>query len=278
MKVAIIGTGRVGATTAFCLAGNEKIDKIVLINRTKEIAEGLKMDLMGTFPESAERIVSGDFSDANDVDVILITCGVSGAPQSMGLFDVNKEIIESVMQKIKPKKEASLILTATPIDEIALVGLKLSGLVENKVIGFGGQLDVNRLKYLIYNDTGDFSKELSIRFIGTHGAEGIPVFEENVSDRNDIANKSKNFYKTFLSKSKFSTFAVGSELAKLVDALIKDEEIVMDISYYDSDKGFFITWPCVVNKDGVKGPVDLKLSDEEKEELDELIKKKLEKD
>ena len=42
MKIAIIGTGRVGCTIAFCLTGNEKIKELFLINRTRKNAEGLK--------------------------------------------------------------------------------------------------------------------------------------------------------------------------------------------------------------------------------------------
>ena len=43
MKVTIIGTGRVGSTLGFLLAGNDKIDQLVLVNRTKKKANALKM-------------------------------------------------------------------------------------------------------------------------------------------------------------------------------------------------------------------------------------------
>ena len=269
MKVAIIGTGRVGGTLALLLANNPKIDKLILINRTKETAEGLKMGLMGTFPETAPKVLIGEYKDAKEADIIFITCGVFGVPEGTNLFDVNKKILEEVFNGWKPKKDAKLAVIPTPVDEIVLIALKLSGLDPKNVIGFGGQLDVNRLKYLIYRDTGNLPKEAY--FVGVHGAAGIPIFRDKVSNRQQIAEDSKNYFKKFLSKLKISTHATSAELAKLFEALTNEEYTILDISYFDKNRKLFITWPCKVNRKGIKDIIDLKLSREEREEFDKLI-------
>ncbi len=272
MKVAIIGTGRVGSTTAFLLVENEKIDKLVLIDRTKDDAEGLKMDMMGTFSNFGDKLIIGDYEDADNADIILITCGSFGAPKGSNLLAVNKPIIEELFTKIKPKKEAKLVIITTPVDKTALIAYKLSGLDKNNVIGFGGQLDVNRLKYLIYSDKKDFSKNIDVHYVGEHGGRGIPIFREEVSNRNKIIEKTRKYFSLYLAKIDASTYGTAKELTKLVESLLGRER-VLDVSYYDEKYGTFITWPCVVNENGVKEPIKLDLTDEEKKEFEQLAKK-----
>ena len=275
MNVAIIGTGRVGATLAFCLANNKKIDKLFLINRSKETVQGLKYDLMGTFPERGGSIIIGDYKNANDADIIVITCGVSGAPSGTQLFDTNKKIVENILTEIKPKKSTKIIVISTPVDEIAKIVYELSGLDKKQIIGFGGQLDVNRLKYLIYKNNDNFSTKIKVNFVGVHGAQGVPLFDEAlIRNKDQITETSKNYYKKYLAESKFSTFSVASELAKLVNSLMTDKENILTVSYYDEKNGLFVTWPCIINKNGVKRPVKIELTETEKIELDELIKKR----
>src|SRR3989338_4814140 len=269
MKVAIIGTGRVGGTLALLLVSNSKIDKLLLINRTRETSEGMKLSLMGTCPESAPRIFVGEYRDAEEGDIIFITCGVFGVPEGTRLFDVNKKMIEEVFNGWKPKKHAKIVVITTPVDEIALAVLKVSGLDSKNVIGFGGQLDVNRLKYLIYKDTGRLPK--NVHFVGVHGAAGIPIFRDKVQNRNQIIEDSKNYFKKYLSKLKRSTHSTSAELAKLFEALSKEEETVLDISYFDKDKKLFITWPCEVNREGIEGQLKINLSKKEHDELEKLI-------
>ncbi|MCK5233368.1 MAG: hypothetical protein KAJ91_00980 [Candidatus Aenigmarchaeota archaeon] len=272
MKIAIIGTGRVGSTTAFCLANHTKITELLLINRNQKNAIGLKSDIVGTYPEHGDKIKVGNFPDANDADIILITCGSFGAPAGSSLWDVSKPIIESIFSKIHPKKDSKIVVIMTPCDRAAHLICKLSGLDPKNIIGFGGQLDVNRLKYMLFSETNNFSKKIDANFIGEHGKRGIPVFMEPVPDREKIVEHTKNYFGTYLAEYKASTYGTGKELAKLTEALMSEKDTVLTASYYEPKYGLFVTWPCSINKDGVKEPLDLKLNEEEQSEFDNLIK------
>lgn len=272
IKLAIIGIGRVGSATAFCLADNEKIKELLLIDKTKKNADGFKSDLIATFPNMGDKIKVADYEDANDANIILITCGQFGAPAGTSLWDVNKPIIEDLFTKIKPKKDSKVVIITTPSDRTAYLALKLSGLDEKNVIGFGGQLDVNRLKYLIFSDTNDFSKDIDVNFIGEHGKRGIPIFKETVSDREKIIEHCKNYFGIYLTDYNASTYGTARELAKLAEALMLEKETVLNISYYDSSHGIFITSPCSINKDGVKNPIKIDLDDEETKKFNELVR------
>ncbi|MDP3765542.1 MAG: hypothetical protein Q8R04_03445 [Nanoarchaeota archaeon] len=269
-KVSIIGTGRVGGTTAFSLAENDNISQLLLINKTKTKAEGLRADLMATFPEKGSKIIIGDHQDANDADIILITCGQFGAPSGSSLWDVNKPIIEDIFSKVKPKQDAKVVIITTPCDRTAKLVLKITGLPENQVIGFGGQLDVNRLKYLIHSDMNDFSKDIDAYFVGEHGKRGIAIFDEAVSDKKKIIENTRNFFGLYLADYGASTFGTANELAKLTEALLSKNKTNLCVSYYDTSHEIFVTWPCDVNRNGVV-PVDIALGDD-KVKFEELIK------
>ena len=57
VKVAIIGLGKVGSCLAFCLS--EENFELLLAGRSMQKAEGIKMDLMGAFPETGGRMRPG---------------------------------------------------------------------------------------------------------------------------------------------------------------------------------------------------------------------------
>jgi len=271
MKIAIIGTGRVGSTTAFCLAQKNNFDELVLINRTKEKTQNLKMELMSSFPGLGNKIKSGDYKDANDADIVLISCGVYGAPKGQNLCDVNGPMIEEIMSKLNLKKESKLIVITTPVDRTVLVALKKSGLPNNQVIGFGGQLDVKRLKWVICNAIGNFENDFEAHYIGEHGNRGIPVFDVNVPNKEGVAKQSKGFFMQHISGSGIAYYAPAREISILIDALTKEQETVLDVSYYNEKEQIFITWPCKINKDGIKEAIELNLSEEQKKEFDGLI-------
>ncbi len=269
-KIAIIGIGRVGSTTAFCLQIKLPTNALTLIDRNLAKAEGLKFDLIGSFPQNADKIQVGKYENANDADIIVITAGAFGAPSGSSLWTLNKPIIVDIFSKIKPKKSCKIIIITTPCDRTVHLAQNLTGLDSGNFIGFGGQLDVNRLKYLISNDRKNFSKTIDATFIGEHGKRGIPVFSEPVSNKNKIINDTRNFFSTYLSEYNASTYGTASEICTLVEALLSAQGEVLTVSYYEPKHGIFVTWPCRVNKSGIK-PIELELSSEEQKELAILI-------
>ena len=81
-RVAIIGAGAVGATTAYALLISGTPAEIVLINRDRKLAEGHVHDLRDAALFShTTLIVAGDFSDCNCAGVIIITAGVHQQPE-----------------------------------------------------------------------------------------------------------------------------------------------------------------------------------------------------
>ena len=75
-KVAIVGMGNVGASCAFALMQKKLYSEMVLINRSRDKAEGEAMDLSDGLPYvGSMKIYAGDYEDAADASLIVITSG-----------------------------------------------------------------------------------------------------------------------------------------------------------------------------------------------------------
>lgn len=80
-KITVIGAGSVGATIAYTLSNEDIATEIVLIDINKQKAEGEVMDIIqGTCFRDPISIKSGDYEDAKDSNIVIITSGVARKP------------------------------------------------------------------------------------------------------------------------------------------------------------------------------------------------------
>ena len=80
-KITVIGAGSVGSTIAYTLSTEDIASEIVLIDINKKKADGEVMDIIqGTSFRDPISIVSGDYSDAKDSDIVIITSGIARKP------------------------------------------------------------------------------------------------------------------------------------------------------------------------------------------------------
>ena len=80
-KITIIGAGSVGATIAYRLAHEEMASEIVLVDINRQKAEGEALDIIqGTAFRTPISVVAGDYPDAKDSDIVIITSGIARKP------------------------------------------------------------------------------------------------------------------------------------------------------------------------------------------------------
>ena len=73
-KITIIGAGSVGSTIAYTLSSQDIASEIVLIDINKKKAEGEVLDIIqGTCFRDPISIIAGDYEDARDSDIVIIT-------------------------------------------------------------------------------------------------------------------------------------------------------------------------------------------------------------
>ena len=179
-KIAIIGAGFVGASTAFSIATSGIASEMVLIDVNVEKAIGEVMDLNhGLSFLSPLDLKAGDYSDVKDADVIIITAGAARKPGEtrLDLAKKNSDIMRSIVPQIMEFYNGGILLVVSnPVDVLTYLVQKMSGLPASKVIGSGTVLDSARFRYLISQHCKVDIRNIHGYIIGEHGDSEVPVW------------------------------------------------------------------------------------------------------
>jgi malate dehydrogenase len=186
-KVAVIGAGFYGSTTAQRLAEYDIFDEVVLTDIRDGWAEGLALDLNESRPvEGFETKVTGKTTGPNgegyDVitgaGVVVITAGLPRKPgmSRMDLIEVNAKIVRQVVENVaKHAPEAVLIVVSNPLDEMTALAAKVSGFPPSRVLGQAGMLDTARFSYFVAEKLGVPTSSVTTLTLGSHGDTMVPV-------------------------------------------------------------------------------------------------------
>ena len=102
-KITIIGAGSVGSTIAYTLSNEDIASEIVLIDINKKKVEGEVMDIaQGTCFRDPVSIIAGEYEDAKDSDIVIITSGIARKPGQtrIELTQTNVNILKSITPEI----------------------------------------------------------------------------------------------------------------------------------------------------------------------------------
>ena len=120
-KVAIVGCGFVGSTTAFSLITQGICDEVLMIDINTERAYGEVLDLKDSieYLNRNVRIKQGSYEDCGDMDIIVIT---AGAPPKQGqsrldTLELTAKICKSIVDPImKSGFDGIFIAVSNPVD------------------------------------------------------------------------------------------------------------------------------------------------------------------
>ncbi len=294
-KITIIGAGQVGSTVAFALTLKEIASEIVLIDIDKDRAMGEAMDIrQGTPFVSPVYIHDGDYSDAKDSDIVVLTSGVARKPGQtrLDLAQTNVNITKSIIPEItKAAPDALYVVVANPVDILTYQFVKYSGIPANRIFGTGTMLDTARFRARIaetykvaqenvhgyvFGEHGDSSfVPWSLANIGSIPVDSYPSSFEggnlpsfNKDDVEDYIRKSGGI---IIKAKKATNYAIGVTTAHLCEALTYDTDSVLTIStmlngeYGISDVCLSI--PAVIGRNGITGRLVPPLLDTEVESL-----------
>ena len=293
MKVTIIGAGSVGSTIAFTLATTGTSSDIVLIDVNEEKAKGEAMDILQGSPFfGSMSIIAGDYPDAADSDIVIITSGIPRrAGQSrLELAQTNVNIMKDIASKItKYAPKAVYIIVSNPVDVMTYAFHKFSGIPENQIIGSGTILDTSRLRARLAEIYDISQSNVHAYVFGEHGDSSFVTWSlANISNvpidqyKERIHNSVKGFPKLnreevedFVKKSggivisrKGATYyAIAVSVAFIVKTIISGMDTTMTVSTmmhgeYGIDDVCLSTL-AIVGKNGIVGNVETPLNDEE---------------
>ena len=152
-KIAIIGSGFVGASTAFAMSLNQMVNEMVLIDVNKEKSIGEAMDIShGLSFLGQMSVYGGDYSDCSNCDAIIITAGCNRKPGETRIdlakknVTIVKEIVGNVM---KYYTRGVILVVSNPVDILTYKISQWSGLPDGRVFGTGTVLDSSRFRFLL---------------------------------------------------------------------------------------------------------------------------------
>jgi L-lactate dehydrogenase len=289
-RVALIGTGFVGSSYAFALLNQGITEELILIDLNKEKAEGDAMDLNHGLPFSPSRtkIWYGSYQDCGEADLIVITAGANQKPGEtrLDLVEKNTRIFKGIVEEIMASGFDGIFLVATnPVDILTYAVWKFSGLPKERVIGSGTILDTARFRFLLGDYFDVDTRNVHAYIIGEHGDTELPVWSHADIAGTSISEWSKNkpgFNQTdldqiflnvrdaayhIIERKGATYYGIAMGLVRLTKAILQNENSVLTVSaYLDGEYGqndIYIGVPAVVNRDGVRQVVELKLNDEE---------------
>ena len=172
-KITIIGAGSVGATIADTLATQDIASEIVLIDINKQKVEGEVLDIaQGTCFRDPIAITAGEYADAKDSDIVIITSGIARKPGQtrIELTQTNVDILKSITPEIVAAAPNALyVIVSNPVDIMTYVFTKISGLPENQIVGSGTLLDTARLRCGLSEHFKVAQKNIHAYVFGEHG-------------------------------------------------------------------------------------------------------------
>ena len=302
-KVTIIGAGNVGATIAYALAIEGVANEILIIDIRKDKADGEAMDIAQGSPffPGAPRIYSGDYADAVDSDIVIITSGVARKPGQtrLELAQTNVNIMKSVAEQIsRYAPNAIYVVVANPVDVMTYALHKFTNIPEKHIIGSGTILDTARLRSRL-SDIFDVSQQnVHAHIFGEHGdssfvpwsiatLSSVPLEDYRAAlegTENAVApldhNEIEEFVRTSgaqIIKNKGATFyAVAISAVHICKCIFSGNETTLTVSammhgeYGIEDVCLSVL--ALVGEDGIKTTVPVKLTDEEVAKLQNSAK------
>lgn len=289
-KVAVIGCGFVGSSSAFALMQSGLFSEMVLIDADTKRAEGEAMDIShGISFARPMQIYAGNYDDITDAAIIVITAGANQKPDEtrLDLIKKNAAIMKSIVGEIKKRDFGGILLiVSNPVDILTLIALKESGYPSNRVIGSGTVLDTGRFKYLLGEHLDVDSRSVHAFIIGEHGDSELAAWSNarigglKVNDFCELRghfNHEQSMKKIFenvrnsayeIIKRKHATYyGIAMAVKRICEAIVRNEKSILPVSSLMTGEyglnDVVLSIPAVVDETGVQKVIPIELNDEE---------------
>lgn len=294
MKVTVVGAGAVGASCAEYIAIKDFASEVVLLDIKEGFAEGKAMDLMQTASlngfDTKITGVTNDYSKTANSDVCVITSGIPRKPGMTReeLIGINAGIVKEVSSNLeKHSPNTIIIVVSNPMDTMAYLVHKTSGLPKNRIIGMGGALDSARFKYRLAEALEAPISDIDGMVIGGHSDTGmvpltrlatrnsIPVTEFISEERLNQVKEDTKVGGATLTKllGTSAWYAPGAAVSAMVQAIACDQKkmfpcsVLLEGEYGMNDISIGV--PVILGKNGIEKIVEIELSDAERTHITE---------
>ena len=284
-KIVIIGCGNVGLSYLKKLCMLDMSLDISLIDIDEDRLEGEILDLEHSlvYRNSNIKIKFGSYSDCDDADIIVITTGViQSTNDRMSDLEKANEIIIDIANNLRKTNFKGIYLVATnPLDVMTELVSHYTDHPYNKVIGTGCMLDTARLKSLISKKIKVKANDINVYVLGEHGNSQFVAWNnaniglENLNrflsldEKEELEDKTRHMGSIIVKHKGYTSEGVASCLLELTLCIINDLKKVYSVSNYNTTYDVYLSTPCIIGRNGIEKVINIKLTDEEEEKLEE---------
>lgn len=294
-KVAIIGSGLVGSSTAFSLITQGVCDEVLMVDINAEKASGEVRDLRNSirFLGRNVRVKAGTYTDCGDADIVAIT---AGAPPKAGqtrldTLDISAKIAKSIVEPVmKSGFDGIFVVVSNPVDMLAHLVYKLSGLPKNQIIGSGTSVDSARLQNFLADLVDVDPRSVYAYALGEHG-DSLMVpwstvtiagksFTDIIADNAELVGDvdlDEIVYKTtqegweIYNRKGTTYYGIASACVGIIKAVLYDENSIIPVSTLLEGEygqtGIFAGVPAVLNRSGVFDILEIHMTATEEEKF-----------
>lgn len=274
-RVAIIGAGHVGSTSAYALMLRALVSEIVLIDSNRGLAEAEAADI--TDANALARpahIWAGSYTDAATAAIAIITAGAAthGNESRLSVLARSAAIVTTCVDSLMHAGFAGTILVAAnPVDLMAQVAFRKSGLPAGRVIGTGTLLDTSRLHQALAAKLDIAPGAVAGLVLGEHGDSevaafstvrigGLPLDEfaepARQLDHDAVARDVREAGYLIVSGKGYTSFGIATAVVRICEAILRDERAILPVSTPMAGEfgieGVFLSLPCVIGAGGVE--------------------------
>jgi len=286
-KISIIGAGMTGSSAAVWLAERELAD-VVLVDVVEGMPQGKGLDLLEAMPiigKDSNVVGTNDYADTKGSDIVIITAGVARKPGMSrdDLLTINAGIVgTAATESLKYSPDAIFIVLTNPLDTMAYLTMKKTGLPRERVIGQAGILDSARMRAFVALETGVSVENIQCYVLGGHGDEmvpltrhsniaGVPLKEYIPADKLEaIVNRTRKGGGEIVNLLKTGSAYYAPSLAcvQMAEAILKDKNLIVPCAMYMNGEyglnDMYFGVPVQLGAGGMKRIVEYKFDADEK--------------
>ncbi|MEP6933247.1 MAG: L-lactate dehydrogenase [Nitrospirota bacterium] len=289
-RIAIIGAGHVGATTAYALMLRALFREIVLIDSDAALAEAEASDLSDANALARPaRIWAGTYAEAASAKIAVITAGAAthGQQSRLAVASQSAAIVTRCIDQLTDAGfNGVIIVAANPVDLMTLVAFRRAGLSPDRVIGTGTLLDTSRLRQALAARLAVAPSSVEGYVLGEHGDSEVATFStvrvgglplqrftepHAEPDLRALAMGVKEAGYRIASGKGYTSFGVATAIVRISEAILRDERVVLPVSTLLTGQfgihDLCLSLPCVLGAGGVERVLLPELTNDERLKL-----------
>ena len=288
-KIGIIGDGHVGCTIAHELIISGLVDDLVMIdvNEGKVNADAVDFeDAMANLPYHTNVVVN-DYDALKDAEVLISTLGKISLETKGDRFqelEYNKKQLQPITESIKKSGfNGILLVISNPVDAITNLYQQLTGLPKEHVLGTGTLLDTARMKKVVAKKFNVDPRSIRGFALGEHGDSQftawstVKVLEQPITELaksaswslDDLEDEIKTGGQTVFMGKHYTNYGVSAAAVRIVRAILTDSHTELPVSSYQEKYGTYMSYPTIVGRNGIEAKIELALTPEEEELLEQ---------